>query len=98
MINIPDKTDIFSIWHFLLNMKHTAIFSTKPDRFDTQMFNHGYQIFVNAVKNHLSNFHRVFIRHAKTFFKACFFTDFTDPFANLLAPAVYNDRLHTDQF
>ena len=55
------------------------------------------QLFVDLCKNHFCNLHGLGIGYAKSVDELGFHANLSNPFANFLAAAVYNDRLEANQ-
>src|SRR5699024_465662 len=74
-----------------------AVLPADADGTYAQTFHQLDQTLIHTAEHHLCHFHRIFVRHAQTVDKLRLHADFSDPLADLLAAAVDNNRLESDQ-
>ena len=96
--HITDKSDIFTICIFFLYREKSSVFSTDADRADSQALYKLNKTFIYLAQNHLSQLHSCLIGHTKSILKFRFHTNFSNPTADFLTAAMYDDWLKSDQF
>src|SRR5699024_3781114 len=62
-----------------------------------QLLHKLYQAFVDPAQHHLGDLHCIRIGHPESVDKLRLHSDLADPFADLFAASVYDDRLESDE-
>ncbi len=105
-IDLANKADIEKLtWIFLVRHLHlartdqTAILAGQADRLTAVVVNQHHDILLHFAAQHpLHHFHRFFIGDAHALDKGALLADLLQCVVDLRAAAMYNDRIHADQF
>ena len=95
--DLSHKSDIFSVSELLVYCEKTAVFTADADRTDAKAFYKLHKALIHLAEHHLGQLHRRLVRHPQAVHELRFHADLADPPADLLAPAVDNDRLEADE-
>ena len=98
LCNFTYKTNISALCLFFTAFQQTTVFTTDTYSIYTEGFYHGNQFLVYFCKNHLCNFHSIFICYTKTIDKFRLHTYLANPAADFLTAAMNDDRFKTNQF
>ena len=95
--DVSDEADILSLRVLLHALQEISILTGDTDGLAAEVVDELYQGLVNLVQHHLGDLHGILIGHTKSVHEVRLHAHLADPLRDLLATAMDDDRLQTDQ-